>query len=60
MADTADLKAVSCKGVWVRVPPSALNCLIYAIISMLVRVGFERILQKGSHMFRRELTVDEF
>jgi len=27
---------------------------------MLVRVGFERILQKGSHMFRRELTVDEF
>jgi hypothetical protein len=60
MVDAADLKSASRKGVWVRVPPSALNCLMYAMISMLVCVGFERILQKGSHMFCRELTVDEF
>jgi hypothetical protein len=25
MVDAADLKSASCKGVWVRVPPSAVN-----------------------------------
>ena len=27
MVDAADLKSASCKGVWVRVPPSAVNVL---------------------------------
>jgi hypothetical protein len=34
MVDAADLKSASCKGVWVRVPPSAVNQAFCHIIVM--------------------------
>jgi hypothetical protein len=33
MVDAADLKSASCKGVWVRVPPSALIYVHHSAIS---------------------------
>lgn len=36
MADAADLKSVSCKGVWVRVPPSAPPCVETSGITVLL------------------------